>query len=184
MDAAAVAGAITRLSAGGRLLVGIDGFGGSGKSTLAEAIAAQLASATVVPIDDFIVKEHVDDDTWELAWDRDRLIAEVLDPFRVGAPIAYRRLLWDQNALSDPIALGEADILIIEGITALHPDLAERYDYRVWVDAPLEIASARGRVRDAGNENATRWDRWALNDRHYFDTYRPDLIVDTIVANG
>lgn len=184
MDAAAVVEAVTRLRERGRLIVGIDGFGGSGKSTLAATIAAQLPGAVVVPMDDFIIKDRVDDDSWEWVWDRRRLISEVLDPFRAGTPAAYRRLLWGLNALSDPIALGEAGILIVEGITALHPDLADRYDYRIWVQTPLEVASARGRARDAGNENEGRWERWALNDARYLETHRPDVAADAIVANG
>lgn len=162
MDAAAVAEAISRLRGSGRLVVGIDGFGGAGKSTLAAAIVARLPEAATLPMDDFIVKDRVDDDTWEQVWDRNRLIAEVLDP----------------------IELGDVGILIVEGITSLHPDLIGRYDHRVWVSTPLEVASARGRARDAGNENERRWDRWALNDERYLEAHRPDLAADTIVANG
>lgn len=184
MDAVALAGGIARFRERGRLIVGVDGFGGSGKSTLAAAVAAQLPDAVVVPMDDFILRERVDDDSWERVWDRRRLIAEVVEPFRAGMPVSYRRLLWETNSLSDPISVGEVGILIIEGITALHPDLAGQYDYRIWVDAPLEIASARGRARDAGNENEHRWDRWALNDSRYLETHRPDLAADAIVANG
>ena len=61
-----------RSSGNARLLVGIDGFGGSGKSTLAQLLARSLESATVVGMDDFIVKDHALDDSWERTWDRGR----------------------------------------------------------------------------------------------------------------
>jgi uridine kinase len=184
VEVSTVCDAIARLRrAGAPLVVGIDGFGGAGKSTLATAVATQLGDAVVVAMDDFIVKERVDDDSWERVWDRARLRADVLDPFRAGRSVAFRRLLWDENALSEPIELGTAGILIVEGITALHPELAGSYDHSVWVDTPLEIATARGRARDAGNENEGRWERWALNDRRYLEAHRPDLVAHQIWTN-
>lgn len=163
-----------RRSGNARLLIGIDGFGGSGKSTLAQLLARSLESATVVGMDDFIVKDHALDDSWERTWDRGRLLDEVIVPFRAGRDVRYRRLEWNTNALSAPIELPDSDILIVEGITAFHPELVGHYDYRIWVDTPPDIAKARGRARDAGNENEQHWDLWSANDARYRALHHPD----------
>jgi uridine kinase len=165
----------------GPLVVGIDGAGGAGKSTFALALAAALPDAVTVALDDYIVKEHLADPDWELGWDRRRLAHEVLEPFRIGRPAAVRRLEWDTNTLSDPVPLGLARILIVEGITTLHPDLAGYLDYRIWVETPAPLAVQRGTTRDAGTENAGRWDAWAANDRRYRERHHPDATADAVV---
>lgn len=163
------------------VVVGIDGAGGAGKSTLAAALAARLPGVVVIPIDDYIVKERVNDDAWDAVWDRVRLVAEVLEPFRAGLPVAHRRLEWDRNTLSDPIPLPAGDVLVVEGITTLHPDLADYVDVRVWVETDPALALERGRRRDAGNENEARWDAWAGNDAVYRATHRPHAGADVVV---
>lgn len=169
---------LARRSGSMELIVGIDGFGGSGKSTLAQLLARSLESATVVGMDDFIVKDHALDDSWESTWDRGRLLEEVILPFRAGRNVRYRRLEWDTNTLSAPIDLPGSAILIVEGITAFNPELAGHYDYRIWVDTPPDIAKARGRARDAGNENEQHWDLWSANDERYRALHHPEDLAD------
>lgn len=63
------------------IVIGIEGFGGSGKSTVAAKLAELLGSAYVIGIDDFIVKEKVNEPSWDKgAFDRDRLEKQVLIP--------------------------------------------------------------------------------------------------------
>ncbi len=40
------------------VFVAISGFGGSGKSTLANFVVEKLESASIIPIDDFIIGER------------------------------------------------------------------------------------------------------------------------------
>ena len=66
-------------------VVGIDGAGGTGKSTLAAAVAERLKTdVAIVPMDDFIVRDRMLNDSCEHGWDRERLIRQVLDPLRRG----------------------------------------------------------------------------------------------------
>jgi uridine kinase len=165
------------------LLVAIDGFGGAGKSTLAQRLADELGAAHVIALDDFIVKEHTADDTWDLAWDRARLVQEVLEPVRRGERPSHRRLLWNSNTLSEPIEAPQADVVIVEGITTLLPELRGYWDYSVWVETPVEVARERGRLRDAGNENEAQWDRWSANDLRYLRAHDPRGLVNHVVRN-
>jgi uridine kinase len=167
------------------VLVAVDGFGGSGKTTIANKLRDLLGSAYVIPIDDFIVKERLGERSAEQPYfDRARLEQQLLIPASNGRPVKYQRLEWVENKLSEPIEVPKADYLIIEGITTCHPDLAKYYDYKIWVEAPIEIAKQRGKQRDADNENEPHWDLWAANDLAYAEKYHPEQHVDFVIINS
>lgn len=165
------------------ILIGIEGYGGSGKTTFANKLCDNLSNAWVVNIDDFIVKEKVSEPSWDKGgFDRDRLESEVLLPASNGMPIQYRELLWATNELSAPNVVPDVDYLIIEGISCYHPNLSHYYDYKIWIDTPIDVAKSRGKARDAGNENVDKWDIWAQNDLDYQSVYHPELQADFIVS--
>jgi len=166
------------------VLIAIEGFGGSGKSTIAEKLKNELESAYVVNIDDFIVKEKILEQSWDKGgFDRSRLERQVLIPASTGQAVAYQKLLWDTNTLSEPISVPKTDFLIIEGISSYHPNIAKYYDYKIWVDTPIEVAKERGKARDRDNENAQHWGLWAENDLRYQQKYHPEKVADFIIAN-
>ena len=164
-------------------LVAIEGFGGSGKSTFAASLRDALGSAFVISIDDFIVKERITESSWDGAFDRRRLESQVLIPASGGKQISYQRLIWDTNALSDPIVVPKVDYLIVEGISSFHPDIARYYSYKIWIETPIEVARERGRARDGDNENAQHWDLWAANDLAYQEQFNSNQVADSVV-NG
>ncbi len=166
-------------------MIAIEGFGGSGKTTFAAALKEALGSAYVVNFDDFIVKAKLTDSSWENgAFDRNRLEEQVLRPASDHEPITYQKLVWQTDTLSDPIVVPVVDYLIVEGISSYHPEIDHYYDYKIWVDAPIEMARERGRARDRDNENAKHWDLWAENDLKYQKRFHPELAADVIVDNG
>jgi len=167
------------------LLIAIEGFGGSGKTTLANSLRDALGSAHVVNIDDFIVKEKLTEPSWDKgAFDRKRLEQQVLAPAKRGEAIDYQELIWETNTLSEPKIIPSVGYIIVEGISSSNPDIAHYYDYKIWVDTPIEIAKARGKSRDAGNENVDKWDMFAENDLAYQQKYHPELAADFIISNG
>lgn len=167
------------------MLVAIDGFGGAGKTTIAQKLKDMLGNAYVVGIDDFIIKEKLTEQTADKSYfDRKRLEQEVLKPAREGKQIAYRRLEWVENTLSTPVVVPDIDYLIIEGISSTHPDIAQYFDVKIWVDTPIDIAKERGHARDGSNENAQHWDLWVANDLRYQEKYHPERQADFIIENG
>lgn len=166
------------------VLIGIEVFGGSGKTTIASQLEEVLGSAYVVNIDDFIVKEKLTKPSWDKGgFDRERLERHVLLPARNGQPVSYQQLIWQTNILSEPKVVPKVDYLIIEGISCYHPDIAHYYDYKIWVDVPIEVAKERGHARDGSNENAQHWDLWAENDLRYQEKYHPEQHADFVIDN-
>lgn len=165
------------------VLIGIEGYGGSGKTTLAHKLCDDLGSAWVVNIDDFIVKEKLTEPLWDKGgFDRDRLEHEVLLPASNGEPVQYKELIWETNTLSTPKIVPSVDYLIVEGISCYHPNIEHYYDYKIWVDTPIEVAKTRGKSRDKGNDNADKWDMWAQNDLDYQAIYHPEQRADYIIS--
>jgi uridine kinase len=166
------------------VLIAIEGFGGAGKTTFAYDLAKLLKDAYVVHIDDFIIKDRLDKASWDNGvFDRARLEAQVLRPLRGGQRAKYQKLVWDTDVLSEPVAIPDVRYIIVEGITSYHPDVAAYYDCKIWIHAPIEVATTRGKTRDAGNENESKWGVWANNDRIYQEKYHPEKHADSIFDN-
>ena len=163
--------------------VGIDGRGGAGKSGFASELAASVPSARVVSLDDFVFLDRIMDDSWEAVWDRSRLRREVLIPFRERRCFEYRPVNWETGELGPLRVFEGVDFLVVEGITALHPDLRDHYDLSVWIDTPADLAQARGLARDQGAFDAQVWARWRDNDDNYETTWSAAACADVLVDN-
>jgi uridine kinase len=149
------------------VLVGIDGAGGSGKSTLAARLAAMFDDATVVHVDDFA--DWNDDSNWELSNFSER----VLEPLLAGVVSKHQRYDWSTNSHGDWFEVLPSKIAIVEGVTALRPNLRKYWQVSVWVDCPREVRLARGIERD-GEEMRSKWvDRWMPGEDRYFAHDRP-----------
>lgn len=170
---------------GRTVLIAIEGFGGSGKTTIAQRLKEALGDAYIVSIDDFIVKSKLADTSWDNGvFDIERLERQVLLPAASEKEVAYQKLIWASDTLSEPVIVPNVKYLIIEGITSYHPKIAKYYDYKIWVDTPMEVAKQRGHARDGSNENAQYWDLWAENDVAYQKTYHPEINADYIIDNS
>lgn len=166
------------------LLIAIEGYGGSGKSTLAEELKSKLPNSEVIKIDSFIKKGKAQDaEPWEDVFDRIRLRRQVLEPASRGSIVSYQRLDWANNTLGDNITLPHVDYLIIDGITSFHPDIEHYYNFKIWVETPIEVARQRGQQRDSGNENSKLWEKWAQCDLVYQEEYHPEKRANFIVSN-
>lgn len=166
------------------VLIAIEGFGGAGKSTIANKLAETLGNAFVISVDDFIVKEKLTEPSWDKgSFDHARLEQQVLIPIKNGQPASYQKLLWQANQLSEPVVVPNVNFLIIEGISTYHPDIKDYYDYKIWIDTPIDVANKRGHVRDRSNENTQHWKLWSQNDLRYQQKHHPELAADFVIEN-
>lgn len=168
-------------------VVAIAGYGGSGKSTLARALVARLPEAARIRGDDFLdplgSRERSDD--WA-ALHRDELGA-VLDALRAGEPARFRPVDWSTGGRQPERTAPAAAIQLVDAVGLLHPELLPRIDLAVWVDVPLEVATARGMRRDrqAGNDHDALWrEVWAQNERGFDARHRPRERADVRFVDG
>lgn len=168
-----------------KIIIAVDGYGGSGKTTFSRLLAAKLTNAYIVNIDDFIVKEKLAEPAWDTGiFDIKRLETQVLRPATENEQIAYNKLIWDKDTLSSLILVPEFEYLIVEGISAYRPDIERYYDYKIWVEATIEVASRRAHQRQGSINNKKYWDLWKRNDIEYEKKYTPKQRADFIYNNG
>lgn len=177
-DLAGVVAAIERKRAHlSRVAVGVSGYAGAGKSVLARRLVDVVDDSVRVRGDDFLDPQRVRQRSPD--WDgveRERLRAEVLEPFRTGQPVAVRPLDWSTGRLGSPTPLPHASVLVIDSIGLFHPALLPWLDLTVWVDVEPKVAMERGmaRDRDAGLDHDALWTAvWSPNDHEFEQTFLP-----------
>jgi len=134
----------------------IDGLPLAGKTTLADRLAAAIGGACVF-LDDFIKPER------EWRW-RDRPsfpfdlvrydeFAGAVRGLATDGECRYRP--WDyrtgERADLDRVVRLLDGPVIVEGVSALHPDLAPLYDLRVWVESDAATVLDAARTRGVGS---------------------------------
>lgn len=161
------------------LVVGVDGQSGAGKSTFARAVVPLLAGAVVVEGDDF----YRDMDSRRRAalspadgvqhyFDWQRLRSDVLEPARRGAStLRYQRYDWVLGAMGGWVEMPMPDVVIVEGVYTLRPQLLDLVDVAVWVETPEETRLQRQLER---GENTDEWiARWRAAEDHYVASCAP-----------
>jgi len=162
------------------LLIGIDGVGGAGKTTLPEYLKESLPDVTIVQLDDFYSPKLG-------RADRERVLREVFLPLEKDSPAIYKVFDWKSNTLkgADPVYPG--GIVVIEGVSALHTDFADQYDFRVWINCPPDTGFKRGVERDKirdGVDNTDQWlNIWMPQEKEYVESQNPQQRAD-YVLNG
>ncbi len=171
------------------VVVGIDGPDGSGKSTLARDLADYLCvPVAIVHGDDFYSDMSEKDRTllspeggYEDYFDWRRLQSEVLESIRSGAKdLRYQRFDWNAARMGSWIELPVPEVVIVEGVYMLRPQLRGLLDYAVYVRASEETTWGRLMAR---GENPDEWIRkWIAAYSFYSSHVKPwrnaDLVVE------
>lgn len=167
------------LLSGGRLIC-IDGPAGAGKTTLSHEVA------DTAPPDRSVNLVHLDD-LYE-GWDQDlsevgpMLLEKLVAPLASGLPAGYQRYDWLTSAYAEWVALPPSDLVILEGVGAGHPVLAEFRATLVWIGADPGLCLARGLARD-GEGLRGQWLNWQRREADYFERFaiaqQADVVLDT-----
>ena len=125
-----------------RPLVTVDGPCASGKTTFASYLAGIL-DAAVVHTDDYVVP-HSMKTKERLALpggncDAERLMREVVTPWRGGLPVLVSRYDCHADRLLPPEALPDCGVLVLEGSYCNLPEIREAADVRFFLDTAPEI---------------------------------------------
>ena len=172
----------THQSVGRPLGVGVSGYGGSGKYTLARELVRLIPDSVRMRGDDVLdpVRSHERSNDWD-GVERDRLMSEVLEPFREQRPAMFRRYDWGIRALGAPESVPSGDIMIVDLIGLFCPETDDVLDLKIWCDVDLETATARGLARDAalGRDHVDLWHNvWVPNERDFENRFHPRQAAD------
>lgn len=171
------------------LLIGIDGCGGSGKSTFANKLKDECSNVTVVHMDDFylpssqLIKTHPENKTIGADFDWKRVLNQVLEPISQNKEGHYQRYDWETDDLAEWHTVPIRGIVIVEGVYSIRKELANKYDFTIWVECPRETRLSRGLERD-GEEARDMWENnWMISEDIYVEEQKPYERADLIV-NG
>jgi uridine kinase len=170
-----------RRDAVGVLVVALDGHGASGKTTIARGVVAATGAA-LVHTDDFFRERRASLPTGAAPladyYDWPALRTQALEPLRAGRPATFPRRHWEEpESAGREIVIEPRSVVVLEGVSAATPELADLVDRCVLVATPESerLRRLHGRIADQD------WDAdWLQSEQAYFDS-RPASIFDLIV---
>lgn len=161
--------------------IAIDGRSGSGKSTFASDLAQQLAataSVAVLRLEDLYHGWHGLSHACDLY---PRLLPTLLR----GEKVTFPTWDWAADSLGAQQSFSPAEIVIIEGVGALHDQAIQYIDFGIWLDAPEQFRRERALDRD-GQTYTPYWAMWAEQEATYLTANSPEqhahLVINTATA--
>lgn len=147
--------------AGDRVRVALDGRDGAGKTVFADELAAALrrAGRPVIraSVDGFhrpravrYARGRTAETYWRDAFDYDRFVAELLEPFAAGAPVrtAVHDVRTDAGLDLPPVLPPPGAVLVVDGVFLHRDELAACWNFSVYLQVDLAVSLARLAVRD------------------------------------
>jgi len=184
--------------------VAVDGPPAAGKTTLADELAvvlrAQGREVIRATIESFLypeaqryrLGEYSAEGCYFETHDYDGLIRVLLDPLGPGGNREYQDAVYDRRTdtvLSPPLATAAADaVLLFDGVFLLRPEVASRWDLRIFVSTAFEQTIDRALIRERAALTPAyierRWrERYIPSQQFYFATVRPMDHADIVVHN-
>jgi molybdopterin-guanine dinucleotide biosynthesis protein A len=172
---------------GATVVVAIDGRSCAGKSILATALALR-AGASIVEGDDFYRNmlpglsvaqrdQMSDAAVVDAVIDWERLRDEALLRLRARQPATFQPYDWDADdgRLAPPKTIPAANVIIVDGVYAARPELADLVDVAVYLGVDPQTRARRYVER----HNDPGWVRfWERGEAHYFSAVRPPASFD------
>ncbi len=157
-----------------RVLVTIDGPCATGKTTLAGKLA-NIFGAALVHTDDYVIP-HARKTAERLAipggnCDADRLVREVVAPWKQGRAVFYRIYDFRKDRLVPEEKLPDSRILILEGSYCNLPAIRSYADLRIFVTASPAIRLERLKKRESPRSLQMFFDRWIPLEDRYFEAF-------------
>ncbi len=165
-------------------IVAISGHGGSGKSTLAERLGGRfgVADNQIIRMDGLYAKNYLQaKDIFDLHdWSA---LLSLLSHVRSSDRLRYlKRNDKEVEALVD---VPKPQVVIVEGIRLIRPEILPFVDISVWIDCPLDVAADRAKKRNRlqgdSDEEIALWDtKWVPEAKLYMEQTSPDKIASFI----
>jgi uridine kinase len=130
-----------------KIIIGIDGGVGAGKTTLAaQLVKSQDAQQLSI---DWLYQDWqapFQSEDWEKIADQ---IIEATLNFQRKIGCELPRFDWSKQSWESVSLSATKDILIIEGVKALSPELISLYDLKIFIEIPPAIGEGRAQKRDS-----------------------------------
>lgn len=167
------------------VLAAIDGRCGSGKTTLAKCVA-EVFPCRVFHADDFYLPLKQRCAGWEKKpaanMDLDRLQKQVLEPASQGKEVVYIPYRCQMGDYGEAQAIPFAPLTLVEGSYSQHPELAQFYDLKLFLNCENSTQETRLRARE-GQRFAMFASRWIPLEETYITQYsiaeRANMCLDT-----
>ena len=153
-----------------QVLMCLDGPCGSGKTTLARQLVS-ITDAACVPMDDFYTP-HPMKTPERLSQPGgnahiERLLSELLLPWRSQGHGSYRPYLCAEDRFGEPVEVPARPLTILEGSYSLHPDIAALADVRVFLTISEEEQLRRLNAREGAEGVKNFQQRWIPLEKAY-----------------
>ncbi len=175
------------------VVIAIDGPSCAGKSILAAAVALR-SRASVLEGDDFyrttlprlLVAQREatsDNAVADAVIDWQRLRSEALLPLLARQPARFQPYDWDADdgRLAAPKTIPAAEVIIVDGVYAARPELADLVDVAVYLGVDPQTRAARYAARGDDPDWRRFWDR---GEAYYFGAVRPPAGFDIQLDAG
>lgn len=171
----------------GSLTMAIEGGSASGKTTLS-AMLERVYDAVIFHMDDFFLRpEQRTPERFAQPGgnvDRERFLKEVLIPLKNQKTIHYRPFDCSTFTIKPAVEIKPLAVNIIEGAYSMHPELAEYYDFSVFLDASANLQKERIEKRNSPAMAERFFTEWIPMEHHYFEKMKVKERCDMIFAIG
>jgi len=159
----------------------IDGRCLSGKTTLAE-ILNKGTGIPYISLDDFFLqpyqrtKERYETPGENI--DYERILEEVVIPFKEGRDIYYRPFDCSKMELSKEKFIKNTGSLILEGSYSFNIHLVGYYDTKVFLDITTSLQIERLKKRENGKQVENFINKWIPLEEKYIEAFKPQDKAD------
>lgn len=157
-------------------LIAIEGGSASGKTTLSQLLR-EVYDCNVFHMDDFFLRpEQRTEARFAQAGgniDHERFLAEVLLPLSQGMTVQYSAFDCSTFTLRPAVEIAPKGLNIIEGAYSMHPQLAQYYDFSVFLSITPQLQRKRIERRNSPEMAQRFFDTWIPLERTYFEATDP-----------
>ena len=169
----------------GKVTLAIEGGSASGKTTLA-ALLEKLYGCTVFHMDDFFLRpeQRTPARLSEVGGnvDRERFLAEVLEPLDRGETVFYRPYDCSTGEIAVPTPVTPKNLVVVEGAYSMHPELADAYDLSVFLDVSPACQRARIEKRNSPAMAERFFCEWIPLETRYFEEMGVHTRCDIVIS--
>lgn len=168
----------------GEVLLAVEGGSASGKSTLG-GLLEEIYGCALIHMDDFFLRpeQRCPKRYAQVGGnvDRERFSAEVLLPLSKGKTVRFQPFDCQTMTLADAVQVPQRRLTVVEGAYSMHPELAEFYDFSVYLDVSEGLQRERILRRNSPQTAQMFFERWIPLERVYFSETKIKERCDMVI---